>query len=399
MTRISIATAAVIAFAWLGSGSCSRQPYSSQPPSSGGPGAASGDVREAAAKARDRGVQWLLDNRSDGKWEGAPGAGPDLGITALAARAVLGSGGQAGREALAPAVEWISTHQKPDGSIFDRELAVYVTSASVGALAAAGDPRFAPILKKAGEYLAMVQEDEGEGHGTSSEDYGGIGYGGAGVVNMSTTHMAIEAAVEAGLPKDHDFYRKALVFLQRSQNRSESNDLPDRPRVNGVEIAAANDGGGIYRPAESKAGFVDLPGGRRAFRSYGSMTYALLKSYLLCDLDHNDPRVMAAIEWIKSHFELDFNPGMEHTGKPEDRYQGLYYYYLALARCLSEAERSGVPLPAEVRSWRSDLARALVERQRPDGRWVNDQGRWWESNPVLATSYAVTALNECLAGL
>lgn len=34
----------------------------------------------------------------------------------------------------------------------------------------------------------------------------------------------------------------------------------------------------------------------------------------------------------------------------------------------------------------------LVDRQRPDGAWQNDNNRWWEHDPVLATSYTLLAL-------
>ena len=36
--------------------------------------------------------------------------------------------------------------------------------------------------------------------------------------------------------------------------------------------------------------------------------------------------------------------------------------------------------------------------KKPDGSWVNDNNRWWENDPVLATSYAMLAL-EFASGL
>ena len=44
--------------------------------------------------------------------------------------------------------------------------------------------------------------------------------------------------------------------------------------------------------------------------------------------------------------------------------------------------------------WRKDLAGKLLASQREDGRWVNDNGRWMESNPVLVTAYTVMALEQ-----
>ena len=43
------------------------------------------------------------------------------------------------------------------------------------------------------------------------------------------------------------------------------------------------------------------PDGRRMIRSYGSMTYAGLKSMMYAGLTKDDPRVKAATEWISKH--------------------------------------------------------------------------------------------------
>jgi hypothetical protein len=48
------------------------------------------------------------------------------------------------------------------------------------------------------------------------------------------------------------------------------------------------------------------------------------------------------------------------------------------------------------RVWADDLAAKIVDLQSADGSWTNtESARWWESDPVLATSYAILALNEC----
>lgn len=363
----------------------------------GGPAEPASDPqwREAAAKAIEKGAAYLRAEAREGKWGFKPGE-PDLGISALAARALLRSPERKVEDVRA-ALDWLAANQKPDGGIYDKAVAVYVTATSILALEASGDAKYRPVIRKAAEYLRVAQTDEAEGRTPSSEDYGGIGYGGKGDVNLSTTHFALEAASEAGLAKDDDFYKKALVFLQRCQNRSESNTSV-HVLADGSRVEPGNDGGAIYRPAESKAGIETLPDGRKIFRSYGSMTYALLKSYLLCDLDAKDARVKAALDWIGRHWELDFNPGMEAGEQPEAKYQGLYYYYLTLARTLGAAERQGVDLTlAGIGRWREDLARKLVARQAADGSWTNPVDRWMEGSPVLVTAYALLAIQDCVA--
>jgi squalene-hopene/tetraprenyl-beta-curcumene cyclase len=46
--------------------------------------------------------------------------------------------------------------------------------------------------------------------------------------------------------------------------------------------------------------------------------------------------------------------------------------------------------------WRSELADAVIGKQRPDGSWVNEDRRFMEDNPKLVTSYALLALAYCL---
>jgi len=42
--------------------------------------------------------------------------------------------------------------------------------------------------------------------------------------------------------------------------------------------------------------------------------------------------------------------------------------------------------------WRKDLALRLINLQQRDGSWSNENGRWWEKDPALVTSYAVLSL-------
>jgi squalene-hopene/tetraprenyl-beta-curcumene cyclase len=76
--------------------------------------------------------------------------------------------------------------------------------------------------------------------------------------------------------------------------------------------------------------------------------------------------------------------------------QGLYYYYDILSRALSAAgvEELVQDDGRKVR-WKAELAARLISLQRPDGSWVNDNNRFWEGDPVLATSFAVLALSMC----
>jgi squalene-hopene/tetraprenyl-beta-curcumene cyclase len=351
----------------------------------------------------DRGIRFLRDQQSpDMKWGFRTPDGkfrPDVGITALILLGMLEShrgyseqDGPFMRDALA----WLATNQKPDGSIHGGMLATYNTAVSMLALSASKNPAYRPTLDKALEYLRVVQSDESERYERSDVYYGGVGYGGDERPDLSNTHFAVEAAATAGMPADDAFFKKSLVFLQRSQNASETNDLPVSPDGVGV----GNDGGGFYSPGstagEAKAGFVTLPDGKKIRRSYGSMSYALLKSYAFCKIDRRDPRVRALVDWLNKNYELKHNPGMQGE-KPNAEFAGLFYYYLTMARAL-RAAGDVLTLPdGSPRPWKQELAETIIALQKEDGAWVNEKnGEFWENVPILGTAYAVATLNLCL---
>ncbi len=360
---------------------------------------AAANWKDAAKASAEKAVAFLRSVQSkDGTWAVAPGK-PEVGVTALCLLAIMESPAayrEKDGEFISKGIEWLASMQKPDGSIHGGQLATYNTATSMLALAKTGNPKWKPVLDKALGFLRVVQSDEGENIDPSNRFYGGVGYEDGGTADLSNTQFAVEAAHEAGMPADDPFFKKVSVYLQRCQNRSESNDLKD------PEIGIGNDGGGFYSPTlaekDSKAGFVTTPDGRKVRRSYGSMSYCLLKSYIFCNLDRKDPRVRALGEWLSKNYRVDFNPGMEFGEKPESRYAGLFYYYVTMARALPATgadfvtDEKGAP-----RAWQKDLATQVVALQRPDGSWTNDRnGRWWENAPVLATPMALLALDSCL---
>jgi len=129
--------------------------------------------------------------------------------------------------------------------------------------------------------------------------------------------------------------------------------------------------------------------GQGGLRSYGSMTYAGLKSMIFAGLTRDDPRVKAALEWLARHYTFAENPGLGDAG--------LYYYFQTAGKALEAlgadtfADAGGVQ-----HAWRSELADAILARQQADGSWVNTNPRWMEGDPNLVTSYALMALASCL---
>ena len=353
--------------------------------------------RERAVQALNRGMAFLLDSAEDGLW-GFDGRA-DPGITAMVLGALYstplvqhGDLGAEVRETLERGLDYLVSLQKEDGSIHAGQLANYVTSASIMALAKSGRTQDREVIERARRYLQGLQADEGEGYERSDRFYGGVGYGGDERPDLSNMQMALEALAEAGTPAEDESFQKALVFLQRCQNRSESNDL--ELVEDGQTIISGNDGGAGYGPGTSKAGYVELADGRRVPRSYGSMSYALLKGYLFAGLEKDDPRVEALWDWLQRNYTLDVNPGFEASSDPTAAYQGLFYYYFTMAKALDlYGSESVVDGSGASHAWRSELAGRLVSMQRQDGSWINSNApRWYEGNPVLATTYAMSTL-------
>lgn len=380
------------------------------PPSAGLPTRAGAVARAALAYKREqagpkpavdvtaayeRGVDFLLRARAEnGLWEAF--GEPEPGISALAAHALLGSPRPEATAAAHAVLDWLKEQQKEDGAIYTHGLPVYVTSVAVMAFAGAGRPEDRATIERALNYLRAVQCDESENYSESDKFYGGIGYGNDLRPDLSNLQFALEAMRAGGAPADDPAFQRALLFLQRCQNRPESN--PEAYYDPGTEqlVHAGGDGGGIYYPGNSMAGTTRLGDGRVIARSYGSMSYALLKCYLFAGLPADDPRVQAVIGWIQDHWTLEVNPGFDTLRDPRAGFQGLYYYYLTLAEALSVAGIERIQArDGAAHDWRQELRAKLVAVQKPDGSWVNDMAeRWMEGNPVLCTAYALNALRK-----
>lgn len=327
---------------------------------------------------------------------GIAGLGFDPGITALNITAILGLAEHLERPLPTWAdegLDYIVSLQGTDGAIWETGLKVYTTSVAIEALIKADRPQDRQVIERARDFLIVAQADEGEGYSSEADPhYGGVGYGGDERPDLSNTQMALEAVALTDVRTDHVFFEKALSFLERCQNNAETG-THQWPRDGGGWIQTGTDGGGTYMPGSSPAGEQPVGEGLYEARSYGSMTYALTKSYLLSGIDSTDPRVTAAIQWLGTHFTVEHNPGFTQPGQGGD---GLYYYYMAMAKTLALIPNKRFTTPeGEVIPWQLTLGRHLVDEQRTDGSWINEQSaRWWEGNPSLATGYAILALLE-----
>ncbi|MBV9122735.1 MAG: terpene cyclase/mutase family protein [Planctomycetes bacterium] len=337
----------------------------------------------------DRGIDSLRKTQAeDGSWS----EDRSPGVTGIALTGLLRTGKVTPDDPMAKkAIQYILSLVNPEkhhiaGKAPVIQLQNYVTSVNVMALVAANRDEYKKVIGDATEFLKQLQWDEGEGVQPKDPEkgayYGGFGYDSHNRPDLSNTQFALDALVAAGIPSDDPALKKAQVFVSRCQNlKGEGNDQPWADKI--------NDGGFIYTPA---AGGQSKVGGdpQTGLPSYGSMTYAGVKSMIYAGVNKDDPRVKAGYEWIKKHYTVEANPGMPKTQ------QGLYYYYHTMAKCLSAMDVDYVVDSQGVKhDWRADITQALAKRQRPDGSWKNDADQWMEGDANLVTGYALLALSYC----
>lgn len=344
-----------------------------------------------------RGLAYLrTQQKEDGSWE-RPGDPP--AISALVLKAFVSDGRYDTNQAFVEkGFNQLLTYQKPDGGIFRDLMANYNTAIAISALAASKDAKHQPAMQKAVEYLRRLQWSDKidkvpERQQVAVDDprYGGWGYGRKERPDGSNLQMALDALHDAGVKAGDPAYTAAITFLSRTQNRSESNNQP----------WAGNDGGFIYSTTEggvSFAGEYTGPEGKKMLRSYGSMTYAGLKSMIYAGLTRDDPRVKSAWEWITKNWTWDENPGIK-AGPGNGPESGLFYYYHTAARALGAfGEPVVTDAQGQKHDWRRELIDKLASTQKPDGNWMGEN-KWMENNPVLATAFAVLALEEAATDL
>ena len=257
---------------------------------------------------------------------------------------------------VAKAIEYLSKFVQEDGGIYKPGSTHrnYETCLAVVAFHLANkDGKYNDLVANAEKYIKEVQWDAGEGHDESSMSYGGAGYGSHSRPDLSNTSFLIDTLKELGTSEDDPAIQAALVFVSRCQNlKTDHNETKFADKV--------SDGGFYYTIAaggSSQAG-DEADGG---LRSYGSMTYAGLKSMLYAGVKADDERVKAAYDWITKNYTVAENPGMADSG--------LYYYYHTFAKSLDAVGKPAVvDDKGTSHDWKAELVEELGKRQKEDGR-------------------------------
>ncbi len=362
-----------------------------------------------AARANDadmamygKALDWLVAQQHDnGGFGQVPGQAPgEIGITGLVLKG-LADAPEPYRTKVRPAAEkaaaFLLQHKQDDGSFSQGRsgLSTYRTSIAIMALGAFDRARYRDVITKAAEWLKGDQLDEADGAGPDNPHHGGFGYDQGGQkpdADMSNTQLALAALADAGVAPDDPVFQRAMTFLNRCQNNSETNQ--------GVgQLKPLDDGGFIYDPglSRNKSAAIEHPDGKKSFVSYASMTYGGLMSLIYAGMSADEPQVQAALRWIGSNYTLEENKGLGvRQADPAAAQQGLYYYYHSFAKCLAALGEPTIQTDQGERHWARDLFDALHARVKPDGFFQNENDRWWEQDPVLVTAYCLNAMNHAV---
>jgi len=355
--------------------------------------ARAGEVDAAAAKAAaDKATDFLLKQQNeDGTFGKSPGA-KATGVVGLVVKA-LASSPRKLRETdpvVAKAVKYMLSLQQPSGAIVLPAMGLenYNTSCVVLALVALENPAYKEILAKAKKSLLSNQLDEEQGYKKDEHTraYGGFGYGNSKRPDLSNTAFSLEALKALGLEENSPAWKNATLFIKRCQDNEETNDVAEMK-------GGDNTGGFVYLPGDSEQGKVKTRSGKELPKPYGNMTYQAVKSLIYAGVKKDDPALQAAFKWIKNNYSVKEQPGAAPG-------QGYYYYLIVFAKAFTATGMTDLEL-ADGRkvNWAKDLAAQLISLQKDDGSFVNTADRWWESDPVLTTAYALDAINLCYEAL
>jgi len=317
---------------------------------------------------------------SDGSFSAAQGPA----VTALVGTAVLRQGRSPDDPLVAKALKFMQGFVREDGGIYAEGTFYknYETCIAIMFFKEANrNGKYDALLKRANDFIKANQWGSAGEKGPQDVEFGGAGYGRSKRPDLSNTSFFVDALKAVGDGENSEAMRRTLIFVSRCQNlESPFNTTPFAAKI--------NDGGFYYTPAaggNSQAGNDEATGG---LRSYASMTYAGLKSMIYAGVKPDDPRVQAALGWLKKHYDLDSNPGMGTAG--------LYYYYQTFAKALSAlGQDTFVDEKGVAHDWRKELVDSLASRQKDDGSWVNENSKWLEGDASLVTGYALLALSYC----
>ncbi len=212
--------------------------------------------------------------------------------------------------------------------------------------------------------------------------------------NLVATVFAIAAVRSVKLPASDPTYAEILTFVQRCQNFS-GDPVKSDPKF--------DDGGFFFIPGDplqNKAGVAGKDRfGKERYLSYGSMTADGIRAMIRCGLPLDHPRVVAARRWLERNFTAQAHPGKFLPDRQILGKATYYYYGWAVAHAFLALNLHVIETKTGKVRWAKALAEELLQRRKADGSWQNRLTASNEDDPLIATSWAASALAICRADL
>ncbi len=356
-----------------------------------------------------RATNYLIKQQdADGTWRSQTYAllkdGTSLTPFVLSALPEISEAAKARRRGFGVLTSWIDLTAQPPRVRIALQYPVYTAALALQSLSHSSPGRNADEIAAWRTLLVEQQLDERNGWSPQDARYGGWSYSherptkpneGQPLSPLAEPNLSATAYALAGLavsdPERQTLAvaaRRARRFVERCQNFRE-NALPSDAKF--------NDGGFHFLlddEVRNKPGFAGTDSqGERRFLSYGSATADGLAAIILCGCDRLHPRVLAAQRWLIEHFDNPVHPG-NYPASREHLQPALDFYYAAsLAAAWHRVGVQDAPRLEQGR-WASALADRLIARQREDGSWSNPSVDVREDDPLVATSFALRALQS-----
>jgi len=244
-------------------------------------------------------------------------------------------------------------------------------------------------------FLIAAQYREANGFTETDVAYGGWGFnapvrsGVVGHMDLAHTRKALAALGTWQDPAElREINDRTVKFLLLMQKHTDAVALQPHPvEVDDAEIRSPFDGGFYFSPVALSANKAPYDQQNHCWRSYATATCDGILALLAAGISEDDPRMQAAIEWLKQHSVVDYPQGVP-TDHPEPWGDAIrFYHYTVRAEVY---RRLNFPIPD-----RANLAAAVIAHQRPDGSFVNTMSPLMkEDDPVLCTALAVMALED-----
>ena len=250
------------------------------------------------------------------------------------------------------------------------------------------------LIRKMSQYLISQQFTEARGFTPDDAAYGGWGFGETNLTDRQTGHIDLSHTrriLQAlrGCNGYKKIQKKARYYLSLTQK------MPTDSRLHPTNTPHEKilfDGGFFASPitlSTNKGGIAtDSILNSNYFRSYATATCDGILGLLASGFEIKDDEVQAAVDWLSKNSLWAFPQGIP-LDDPDQWHEVLFYYHLAVrSEAYSKLNQSDL--------WSMKVYELLSCRQQGDGRFFNPMGGPnKEDDPLLATAFAVIALNNC----